>query len=122
MIAISGEPVYVSLPFLPIIFVLSFMIINLVCSHLLFYIFVRFLYSKYWRFYSDCRYVKRIRRSLLICFIFKNSIMGRKATRMRGLIDTDDEDGFLLMAPPAAAAAAPLLNLPVGWLTFVFGL
>ena len=48
--------------------------------------------------------------------------MGRKATRMRGLIDTDDEDGFLLMAPPAAAAAAPLLNLPVGWLTFVFGL
>ena len=95
------------------------MVINLVCSHLLFYIFVRFLSSKCRRFYSDCRYVKRVSRLLLICFIFKNSIMGRKATRMRGLIDTDDEDGFLLMAPPAAAAAVPLPNLPVGWLTFV---
>ena len=60
--------------------------------------------------------VRRNRRSLLICFVFKNSIMGHMPTSMRGLSDVE-ESNFLIVAPPAAAAAAPPPIVPVGWLT-----
>ena len=82
----------------------------------MFFVFVRFLYATYWWFYSDRRYVRRTRRSLLICFVFKNFIMGHMPTSMRGLSD-DEEANFLLVAPQAAA---PPPIVPVGWLT-LFG-
>jgi len=76
----------------------------------------------------DCRYVRHILRSLLICFVFKNFIMGREPTRRQDqLVDSDDEEGivFLMEVPPAAAAAAPPPIVPVGCLSlygYVFGL
>ena len=84
----------------------------------MFFVFVRFFCATYWQSYSGCRYVRRNRCSLLICFVFKNYIMGHLPASMRGLDDVE-ESNFFMVAPLAAAVAAPPPIVPVGWFDII---